>query len=74
MRLSRLASQDCVRLQENFGFTDFICYTPDIISKNTAFLRNAGIIITPRFHHLVIAPQFLADKENRNSSTSAGAL
>ena len=40
-------------------------YTPDIISKHTAFLRKTGILITPRIRHLEIAPQFLADKENR---------
>lgn len=37
----------------------------DVISKQLAILRKAGIVINPRGRLFEIAPQFLADKTNR---------
>jgi len=39
--------------------------SPDATSKNIGVLRNAGIVIQGRGRLYQIAPQFLADKENR---------
>jgi DNA-binding transcriptional ArsR family regulator len=40
-------------------------WTADVISKQLAILRKAGVVINPRGRLFEVAPQFLADKTNR---------
>lgn len=60
--LRELADGSSLMVSELAKRTD---WGADVISKQLAILRKAGIVINPRSRLYEIAPQFLADKTER---------